>query len=52
MTEHARTHTRTLDQLALFFFIFLIVVKYTQRCLHLLAVVSSAAMNTCIQVFV
>ena len=51
MTEHACVHTHTLDQLAFFFVFFLIVVKYTQSYLHLLAVVSSAAVNTCIQVF-
>ena len=51
MTEHACTHARWTSW-HFFLFVFLIVVKYTQCYLHLLAALSSAAMNTGIQVFV
>ena len=47
MTERACIHTHTHWTSWLFFcFVFLIVVKYTQSYLHLLAVVSSAAVNS------
>ena len=48
---HAHTHTGPVGIFFCLFFVFLIVVRYTQRYLHLLAVVSSAVVNTCIQVF-